>query len=356
MTQFSNPWAFALLILIPAVLFLCYRSNKAAVRFSSKAFFDGCGIGRRVRLRPVTIAVRVLCIVLIIVAIARPRQGTKLSNVSTEGVAMQIVVDRSSSMNEQMAYRGKTLTRFDVVKLVLEDFIKGDGKTLKGRAGDMIGLVTFARYPDTLCPVVHNHGILLDFMRQSETVKIQAEDGTAIGEAIQLAAARLDQTEKQIIENNSKLADSAAGKLFKPEFVIKSKIMILLTDGINNCGDITPEQAAKLARDWGIKIYAIGIGSDSYQYFAGMKIPVQSQLDERMLSAIAQATGGFYARADSAETLEKIYEKIDSLEKTTIQAVDYYEYAEKFEPFIIAALLLLVMEIILNCTIFRKLP
>jgi len=356
MPQFNNPWAFALLLLIPAVLLLLRWKAAAAVRFSSKTFFDGCGRGWRVRLRPVLIVIRILCIILIIVSIARPRKGTKLSNVSTEGVAMQIVVDRSSSMNEQMEYQGRQLTRFDVVKLVLEDFIKGDGKQLKGRPGDMIGLVTFARYPDTTCPIVHSHGILLDFMRQTETVKIREEDGTAIGEAIALAAARLDQAEKQITENNRKLATEIVGKPFAPEFTIKSKILILLTDGINNCGDITPQQAAKLTAEWGIKIYAIGIGSDGFQYFGGMKIPVPSQLDEAMLSAIAQATGGFYARADSADALKQIYEKIDSLEKSRVEAVDYYEYAEQFEPFTFAAIGLLTFEILLSCTILRKLP
>ncbi len=356
MPQFQNPWAFALLLLIPVVLVLLRWKRRAAVRFSSKMFFDGCRKGWRVRLRPVLIIIRIICIILIIVSIARPRKGTKLSNVSTEGVAMQIVVDRSSSMNEQMEYMGKQLTRFDVVKLVLEDFIKGDGKQIKGRAGDMIGLVTFARYPDTICPIVHGHGILLDFMHQTETVKIREEDGTAIGEAVALAAARLDQAEKQITENNRKLAAASFGKALGPEFTIKSKVMILLTDGINNSGDITPQEAAKLAADWGIKIYAIGIGSDGFQYFGGMRIPVSSQLDEAMLNAMAQATGGFYARANSADALRQIYAKIDSLEKSRVDAVDYYEYAEQFEPFIFAALALLALEILLSCTVLRKIP
>ncbi len=356
MPQFHNPWAFALLLLIPAVLLLLRWKSPAAVRFSSKAFFDGCGRGWKVRLRPVLIIIRIVCIILVIVSIARPRKGTKLSNVSTEGVAMQIVVDRSSSMNEPMEYQGKQLSRFDVVKLVLEDFIKGDGKQLKGRVGDMIGLVTFARYPDTVCPIVHSHGILLDFMRQSETVKIREEDGTAIGEAVALATARLEQAEKQITENNRKLAVQSIGKTLSPEFTIKSKVLILLTDGINNSGDITPQQAAKLAADWGIKIYAIGIGSDGFQYFGGMRIPVSSQLDEAMLNAIAQATGGFYARANSADALKQIYAKIDSLEKSRIEAVDYYEYAEQFELFTFAALVLLTLEILLSCTVLRKIP
>jgi Ca-activated chloride channel family protein len=355
MTDFQNPWALALLILIPVVLLLMRWRSKAAVRFSSKKFFDGCKPGWRVRLRGILIILRIACIVLIIVSIARPRKGTKLSNISTEGVAMQIVVDRSSSMDEQMVYRGEGISRFDVVKLMLEDFIKGDGEKLKGRAGDMIGLVSFARYPYTICPLVHSHGILLDFMRQTDTVKVREEDGTAIGDAIALAAARLEKAEQQIIDNNKRLSENSPNTK-EPDFEIKSKIMILLTDGINNAGDMSPQQAADLAKKWGIKIYAIGIGSDTYTTFGGMRIPMGSQLDERMLMSIAQSTGGFYARADSAEALKEIYAKIDKMEKTKVQAVDYYEYAERFEPLTFAALAVLLLEILLSTTIFRKIP
>ncbi|MFI4910603.1 MAG: VWA domain-containing protein [Sedimentisphaeraceae bacterium JB056] len=357
MTLFSNPWAFTLLLIIPVVLLLLRFKSKATVRFSSSKFFMNCSPGWRVRLRPLLLILRIICIILIVISIARPRKGTKLSNVSTEGVAMQIVVDRSGSMDEQMAYKGRQLTRFEVVKNVLEDFIKGDGDKLKGRAGDMIGLVTFARYPDTTCPLVHSHGILLDFMKQTETVSEKSEENaTAIGEAISLAAARLEKAEQQILDNNRKIANSSLKDKSKPDFDIKSKVLILLTDGINNAGEMTPMQAAELASEWGIKIYAIGIGSDGYRSFGGMRIPMRSQLDEAMLQSIAQKTGGFYARADSAESLKKIYEKIDELEDTKIEAVDYYEYAEKFELFTFAALIVLLCEIVLSCTLLRKIP
>jgi Ca-activated chloride channel homolog len=357
MTEFQNPWALALLALIPAVLLLMRLRAKAAVRFSSKKFFEGCKTPWRVKLRPLLLLLRVACVVLIIIAIARPRKGIKVSNISTEGVAMQLVVDRSGSMQEQMMYKGDALSRFDVLKIVLKDFIKGDGDKLKGRTGDIIGLVTFARYPDTACPPVHSHGILLDFLEQTETVKIKQEDGTAIGEALALAAARLETAEKQITENNRRLANAPArGEPAEPDFKIKSKVIILLTDGINNTGEVTPEQAAEIAAKWGIKIYAIGIGSDGYRDFGGMRIPVSSQLDERMLTSIARATGGFYARADSAEALRDIYQRIDAMETTKIEAVNYYEYAEKFEPLAMAALALLLFEILLSCTIFRKIP
>ncbi len=356
MTEFHNPWAFALLAIIPIVLLLMRFKSKPAVRYSSKLFFEGCKPGWRVRLRPLLLLLRLLCIVLIIVSIARPRKGTKLSNISTEGVAMQIAVDRSSSMNEKMAYKGEAKSRFDVVKIVLEDFIRGDDDQLGGRAGDLIGLVTFARYPDTTCPLVHSHSILLDFMRQMDTVRVKSEDGTAIGEALQLAAARLQKAEEQISENNRKLSNSPDGESASPEFEIKSKAIVLLTDGINNRGDVTPQQASELAAEWGIKIYAVGIGSNTRRTLGGIPIPTGSQIDERTLRSVAEATGGFYARADSAEALKQIYQKIDELEKTEIKAVDYYEYAEQFQPLTLAALFILLAEILLSCTVFRKIP
>ena len=354
MRQFENPYAFLLLLLLAAILLVVRRRPKAAVRFSSKHFFAGCKKPLRVRFLPLLTVLRVACITLIVVSIARPREGTRLSNVSTEGIAMQIVLDRSGSMSETLLYQGKQINRFDLAKLVVEDFIKGDGKNFKGRFGDMIGLITFARYPDTICPLVHNHGILLDLLRQSDIERIRQEDGTAIGEAIALAAARLDSAERDIAANNARR--KGLGDNDKADFEIKSKVIILLTDGINNAGDITPTQAAELAKQWGIKIYAIGIGSASYRNLGGMRIPVSAEIDERMLTSIAEATGGFYALADSSQALVEIYKRIDELEKTQIDAVDYYEFAEMFEPFTFAAIAALLLEIILSCTILRKMP
>lgn len=354
MRQFENPYAFLLLLLLAVVLLVMRRRPKAAVRFSSKQFFAGCKKPLRVRLLSLLTILRVACIALIVVSIARPREGTRLSNISTEGVAMQIVLDRSGSMSEALSYKGKQINRFEAAKLVVEDFIKGDDKDFKGRFGDMIGLITFARYPDTICPLVHSHGILLDFLRQSDIERIRQEDGTAIGEAIALAAARLQRAEKDIAANNARR--KGLGDSEKADFEIKSKVIILLTDGINNAGDMTPPQAAELAKKWGIKIYAIGIGSASYRNFAGMRIPVSAEIDERMLTSIAEATGGFYALADSADALIEIYKQIDELEKTRIDAVDYYEFAEMFEPFTFAAIAALLLEIILSCTILRKTP
>jgi Ca-activated chloride channel family protein len=147
----------------------------------------------------------------------------------------------------------------------------------------------------------------------------------------------------------------------KPDFKIKSKAIILLTDGRNNTGQYTPMQAAEMAKKWGIKIYTVGIGSGqaftTVQTMMGtFKMPVEQDLDEPLLKAIALATGGFYGRADDADALHEIMKKIDQLEKTEVKAVQYTQYAEKFGPWTLAALVVLLCEIIAGCTIFRKIP
>ncbi|AQQ09528.1 von Willebrand factor type A domain protein [Sedimentisphaera cyanobacteriorum] len=353
MFEFHSPLAFLLLAAVFLLLVwkrLRGRKQKSFLRYSDLSVFANCGTGWRSRLIWLPDFLRWVCLVLLVFAAARPREGTELSNVSTEGVAMQLVVDRSSSMNEPMVYKGQKISRFDAVKMVIEDFIKGGKGNLKGRSGDMIGLVSFARYPDTLCPLVLTHSILIDFLKQSETVKYKQEDGTAIGDAIALAAARLQEAEKQISQTSEKLT----GEELSNDFKIKSKAVILLTDGMNNAGERTPEKAAQLAEEWGIKIYAVGIGSNMPQRsFFNIG---RAQINERLLNSIAEKTGGFYARADSPKQLREIYEKIDRLEKTEIKSVAYYNYAEKFEPFAMAAFAALLLEIILRTTLLRKLP
>lgn len=277
---------------------------------------------------------------------------------STEGVAMEIVVDHSGSMGEQMRYDGEVFNRLEVVKRVVAEFVAGNDDDLDGRAGDLLGLVSFARYADTLCPLVHGHEVLLEFLKQTELVKVRSEDGTAIGDAIALAAARLKTAEQQIMENNAKAAQELGDDDQKePDFTIKSKVIVLLTDGINNAGEHTPLAAAKLAQEWGIKIYTVGIGGgQSMATMGGFQIPLGESLDEGLLKTIAEETGGFYGKAVDGETLRKIYEKIDSLEKTEVKSVEYVDYAEQFGPWAMAGLGLLVFEILAGCTVFREIP
>jgi Ca-activated chloride channel family protein len=294
----------------------------------------------------------------LIIALARPRKGTVLSEISTEGVAIEVVVDRSGSMQTEMDYYGQKLNRLEVSKKVLSDFISGDKKGLSGRSSDLVGLITFARYADTKCPLVHSHDALLEFLNKTQLVRIRSEDGTAIGDALALAAARLKKAEEEIQQRKIQLGLQDSDK---EEFEVKSKAIILLTDGINNTGQYDPIEAAQMAKEWDIKIYTIGIGSahayTTVQTLLGSyKVPTRQELDERLLKAIAESTGGFYGKATDAKAFRKIVEKIDALEKTEVKSVQYTQFAEHFGPWTLAALVMLACEIFAGCTIFRKIP
>jgi len=362
--QLYSPWALILLLVLPVMAYLMLRrKGTAAVRFPSLVDIKSCMVSWRIRFRPLLTIARLLCVALLIVALARPRKGTVLSEISTEGVAIEAVVDHSGSMKTEMDYYGDKLNRLEVVKKVLSDFIEGDKKDLKGRSNDLIGLISFARYADTKCPLVHSHNVLIEFLKKTEIVRIRNEDGTAIGDAIALGAARLQKAEEeiqlrrqQLISSGEKISDAD-----ESGFKIKSKVMILLTDGINNAGQYDPLEAADLAKKWGIKIYTIGIGS-SQAYttiqtpLGTYKMPTGQQLDETLLEAIAESTGGFYGRADDAKALRSIVEKIDELEKTEVKSVQYTQFAEHFGPWTLTALLVLAAEMLASCTIFRKIP
>ena len=362
--QLYSPWALILLLVLPVMAYLMLRrKGTAAVRFPSLVDMKSCLVSWRIRFRPLLTIARLLCAALLIVALARPRKGTVLSEISTEGVAIEAVVDRSGSMQTEMDYYGNKLNRLEVVKRVLSDFIEGDKKDLKGRSSDLIGLITFARYADTICPLVHSHNVLIEFLKKTEIVRMRSEDGTAIGDAIALGAARLQKAEEEIQRRRQQLIASDENILDTDQsgFKIKSKVIILLTDGINNAGRYDPLEAAELAKKWGIKIYTIGIGSgQAYMTIQSplgtYKMPTGQQLDERLLEAIAEKTGGFYGRADDAKALLSIVEKIDELEKTEVKSVQYTQFAEHFGPWTLAALLLLAVEMLASCTIFRKIP
>ena len=355
--EFQSPWSLLLFLVLPVMAYFQMRRKRAAaIRFSTLTELKKCPVSWRIKCRPILLVARYVCVVLLIIAIARPRKGSTLSEKSTEGVVIEVVVDHSGSMSERMDYYGQTTDRLEVAKKVFADFIQGDKKGLSGREGDFIGLVTFARYADTVCPVVLSHDVLLNFLKDTEIVKIREEDGTAIGDAIALAAARLKKAEEEIQRRKLQLLQGAMIEQDSTEtnFKIKNKVIILLTDGINNAGEMTPIEAAELAKEWGIKIYTIGIGSTMKRGFFGMAM--NAQLDEGILKAVAEKTGGFYGKATDAKTLRNIVEKIDSMEKTKINSVQYTEYEEKFWYWAFSALTVLAFEMLAGCTIFRKIP
>jgi Ca-activated chloride channel family protein len=251
--EWYSPWALLLLLVLPFLAYLMLRRRRgAAVKFPSLVDMRNCPVSWRLRLRPLLVVARLLCLALLILALARPRQGTVLSEVSTEGVALEAVVDRSGSMSAKMDYYGEKLSRLEVVKRALTDFVEGDKKDLGGRTGDLIGMVTFARYADTVCPLVLNHNALLEFLNRTEIAPAQrqSDEGarTAIGDAIALAAARLRKAEEEIRRRNTQLGfGGGESQRVNPDFKIKSKAIILLTDGCNNAGRYDPLEAAGLA-------------------------------------------------------------------------------------------------------------
>ena len=252
-----------------------------------------------------------------------------------------------------------------MLRRLSHDFVNGDQKKgLAGRPNDLIGLITFARYSDTISPMVLSHNVLLEFLNKTEIVRLRNEDGTAIGDAIALAAARLKKCEEEMLQRKKQLGivgSNADTTQSQDAFKIKSKIIVLLTDGRNNMGQYDPLAAGELAKKWGIKIYTIGIGSaEGYTTVQTMlgsfKMPTEDDIDEELLKALAEKTGGFYGRAGDGTALNEIIKKIDGLEKTEVKSVQYTQYAEKFGPWALAALAALCAEMMAGCTIFRKIP
>jgi Ca-activated chloride channel family protein len=341
--RFHDPLLLVFLIAVPVLLYLSSREKRKspAIRFSSISPVLSMKASLRRRLAKAPLFLRIAAVVLLILALARPQSGRDPIMKISEGVAIEMVIDRSGSMRTTMDYRGEQLSRFEVVKEVFNEFVTGDGKQLEGRENDLIGVVTFARYSDTISPLTLSHDTVVSLLEETEIISQVSLDGTAIGEAVALAAARLKTAEEEL---------EFSGK--DEKYRIKSKVIILLTDGENNAGERTPEQASELAREWGIKIYTIGIGSKSSSGSYG------SQTTSRfpILHGMAEHTGGIFRPADDEKSLRTVYEEIDNLEKSDFQSLQYLTYRELFLPFALGGLILLVLEMVLGGTLLRRLP
>ena len=351
--RFESPLAFLLLLALPALYYYTrHRGRQAALRFSSTATAARFGASLRVRCQKLLPAVRYLALFLLIIALARPQKGQERVRDVGQGIAIEMLLDRSRSMSEEMAFDGQIMNRLEVVKRVFNEFVTGSGGKLDGRPNDLIGLVVFAGFADTIAPLTLGHDALVSLVEKVEMPEVKSEDGTAIGDALALAAARLKTAEEEQLKVNVRLGKS---------YEIKSKIIILLTDGINNRGTQTPEDAAKLAKEWGIKIYSIGIGSDpalekGQSPFGAFMMPGDRNLNDETLKKLATMTGGIYQRADSAESLRAVYDEIGRLETSDVESLRYLDYNERFLPFALAALLLLVTELVLRNTWLRRHP
>jgi len=349
--RLANPSALLALLLLPFLLYWGMGVRKrAALGFSSLALLPK-GMGLRRRLVHLPLFLRLAALALIIMAIARPQAGMEKVREVNKGIAIEMVVDRSGSMGQDMEFDGRKLTRLAVVKKVFAEFVNGYGP-LPGRPNDLIGLITFARYADTICPLTLAHGPLTKFL---DTIKLvppkSSENRTSIGDAIALAAARL-KTAEQAMANRPKDRGSS--------YKIKSKIIILLTDGRNNAGRYSPEEAGALAKKWGIKVYAIGVGGDDLvkvqTFFGTQMIRTGNGVDRKMLRGLAEKTGGIFRMADDAKALRSVYEEIDKLEKSKVESIRFLDYKEYFFYFALAAFILLITEIVLRCTVFRRIP
>lgn len=318
--------------LVAVILMLLYylkrgRFKSATIKYSDIRIVKRAARSSRQKYRFVLLLLRILAVLLFVVAFARPRKGTEYTEITSEGIDIMLALDVSSSMQ---AEDFKPHNRLYVAKEEIKKFISR-------RANDRVGLVVFARYSYTQCPLTTDYGVLLNFVDQVSFGLV--EDGTAIGMAIANAVNRLRESES------------------------KSKIIVLLTDGDNNSGEIDPLTAANLADAMDIKIYTIGAGKPGnamYPYndpiFGKRYIYQPTKIDEKTLKEIAQRTDGKYFRARSGEELEEIYGIIDELEKTEVKVAAHIQYRELFHYFAYAGLILLMLEIILANTYFKKLP
>lgn len=333
--RFHDPWLLLLLILwIPMLLIYLYRERKSrpAIRFSDVSVIKNVTPSLFIYLRHLLIILRMLGFGLLVVALARPQKGHTDHEVSTEGVDIVLVLDISESMR---ALDFQPDNRLEVAKKTIRDFIQK-------RVSDRIGLVIFAARSFTKCPLTLDYMVLDQFV--SDVTFTDFSYQTAIGTAIATAANRLK--------------DSPA----------KSKVIVLLTDGSNNSGDIPPLTAAKAAGKLGIKIHTIGVGKEGevpmpvtvQNPFTGKTKQqvqmVESDLDEKTLSQIADATGGTFFRAHSAEKLAEIYTQIDKMEKTEIKTKSFTTYDEQFYPWLWAGFIILMLELVLQHTRFRRIP
>ena len=325
---FKNPeFFYILLVLAPMIAWYVFRYRKsgASIRFSSTIGFGKIKKGWKHYFRHFPFVLEIGGITLLTVALARPQSSNSWQNVTTEGIDIVIALDISSSMLAQDFQPN----RLEAAKEVATKFISG-------RPDDRIGLVIFSGESFTQCPLTTDHAVLINLFNEVQSGMI--EDGTAIGNGLATAVARLKESDA------------------------KSKVIILLTDGENNKGEIAPGTAAELAKTYGIRVYTIGIGTVGTAPYP-VKTPfgtqmqsVEVKIDEETLQKIANTTDGNYFRATNNKKLEQIYQEIDQLEKSKIAVKQFSKKDEEFEPYVLWAMLILTAGIFLKTTIFRNIP
>jgi len=303
------------------------RLRSVSIKYSDLKIVKRSARTGRSRFRFVLTVLRILAVSFFIIAFARPQAGTENREVSSEGIDIMLALDVSGSMK---AEDFKPRNRLYVAKAEIKNFVSK-------RISDRIGLVIFSASSFTQCPLTLDYGVLLTFLDQVKFGMIK--DGTAIGMALANSINRLRESKSE------------------------SKVIILLTDGINNSGQIDPLTAAGIARTMGVKIYTIGVGKPGNAMypvddpiFGKRYVYMPNEIDEDVLTEIAQKTGGEYFRARSEAELSQIYDEIDEMEKTEITVKEYVQYKELFVLFVYFGLALLMLEVLLGQTLFRKVP
>lgn len=325
---FANPRAFFLLIIIPLYvawyIWKC-KSISPTIQISTLTPFDSVSASWKNYLRHLPPALRMLAIAAAVCALARPQSSNSYRDEKKEGIDIVIALDISGSM-QAVDFKPN---RLEAAKDVAMKFISG-------RPNDNIGLVIFAGESFTQCPLTTDHTALQNLFADIQPGMLA--DGTAIGMGLATSVSRIK--------------DSRA----------KSKVIILMTDGMNNAGTIAPAKAAEVAQTFGVRVYTIGVGSMGtaqmpFNTIYGIQYQeVEVKIDEQLLTDISNMTGGKYFRATNNNSLQSIYEEIDQLEKTILEVREYSKRSEEYLPFALAAMLLLLLELLLKNTILRTLP
>ena len=326
--EFAQPYFLYLLLIIPVLIvwhWFKHNKRKADIQFSSTEVFENTKKSAKQYLYHSLFVLRILVITLLIIAFARPQTTSSRQDITIEGIDIVMALDVSGSMLAQ----DLKPDRLEAAKDVASDFFDG-------RPNDRIGLVIFSGETFTQCPLTTDHRVIKNLFKDIKSGMI--EDGTAIGDGLATAVSRLK--------------DSKA----------ISKVIILLTDGVNNAGSLDPLSAAEIAKIYGVRIYTIGVGSVGTAPYPvqtpyGLRYQdMEVKIDEDLLKGVADITDGKYFRATSNKKLKAIYEEIDKMEKSKIDVTEFRKKKEEFLPLAFIALGLFVLEIFLRNTIFRTLP
>ena len=336
--ELREPWFLTLALLAPVMYRFAVRLP-ANLTYSSLVLPNQGPGSIRTRLTPVPAWLLSLSVVCLSIAMSGPRSGDSTSVVKREGIAIMLVVDRSGSMDARDFVEGDySVSRLDAVKGVLKGFIAG-GDSGDGRPNDLLGVVAFGTYADGICPLTLDHGSLMAILDDLSVARSREESQTAVGEGLALAVERLR------------------------EYPAKSKVVILLTDGVNNAGNISPQQASELARAQGVKVYTVGAGSTGVAPMpvrreSGRVVlrPVAVEIDERSLKSIAERTGARYFNARDARGLAETYRAIDALERSELTEIRYLQYEEHYAQLVFAALALIAAATLVAGTYLRRLP